>query len=410
MSGSHHLSPSSQNNNKESQFASERFILFFNFGLLLMLTFFGTPFSKFRIMGPLYLHDVLLLLGAGIALLLKPRSFPYRSVIIIVGISLIYLVYSLFHYSSGPLIILRQFALFGYLACYYLLNRHDSNDHSKMIERFLISFSWVAIALQCIFIIYLVAFGEFDPFDFHNHYWYSPAVVIGLIVAAATVLLYVKNIVLRFILFCFVLLLCWTTGHASAQLSVLAILGTYGILKLAGWKKLFPVMGGIAIVIALLNFAPQFKDKNSDWRVLTWGYLLKELSVEYYGVLGKGFGAPYFSVALEEYLYKKISSTAIQERGKPDERYLSPPHNSFVTIFFSIGIIPGMLLFMPFRYILHDLRKTMKDITKINGLLLLSLIGLTVWTAFNVVLELPHAAGFFWFVYFSYWGLMKKSP
>ena len=207
----------------------------------------------------------------------------------------------------------------------------------------------------------------------------------------------------------FIFLLSWTTGHASAQLSVLAVLGSYIILILPGWKKLIPVMAGLVIVIVLINAAPQFKDKNSDWRVLTWGYLMKELTIDYHGILGKGFGVPYFSVALEKYLFDKISSTAIQERQRKDERYLSTPHNSFLTIFFSIGIIPGMLIFAPFRYIPGDLKKTLNDTPRLDSLLLLSLLGLAVWTSFNVVLELPHSAGFFWFIYFMYWGL-KKAP
>ncbi len=179
-------------------------------------------------------------------------------------------------------------------------------------------------------------------------------------------------------------------------------------LLLKGWRKLIPITGIVILVGALMTFAPQFKDKNTDWRLLTWRYMATELVTDKYAVLGHGFGTPYFSYDLEQYLYSRISSTAMLERGKPDERYLSPPHNSFLTIMFSIGILPGLLMFIPYLYIGGDLRKTTGEIPKQNVFMMLSLVGLSVWAAFNVVLELPHSAGFFWLIYFTYLGL--RSP
>ncbi len=384
---------------------AEKFILFFNLGLLVLLTVFGTTFSKFHLFGPLYLHDFLLVLGCGLTFILLPRRFTNWPINMLIGISVAYLIYSFCRTEAGSTLIIRQFALFGYMTCYYLLSSSYSKENLGLIIRFQVIFSYTAIILQTFLIGYVIVFEKFDPTNFHNHYWYSPAVVVGLIIAQATLLLYQKNIFKKVIFSAYLLFLCWTTGHASAILAVTAIFGTHVILLLNGWKKLLPIAAMAILIVALMSFVPQFKDRNTDWRIFTWEYMVKELATDKYLILGHGFGTPYFSKDLENLLYSKISSTAMLESGKADERYLSPPHNSFLTIMFSIGILPGFLIFVPYFFIVVDASKTFREIPKESNYFMLMLVGLGVWAGFNVVLELPHSAGFFWLVYFTYWKL-----
>lgn len=393
----------------QNQDLIQRFFIFFNLALLAALTVFGSHFSKHQILGSIYLHDLLLGAGSFFSLILVTKRFPYRPILIILAISFLYLVYSFHHYSTSASLIIRQFALFGYLGCYYILNRNNQPDYFKIIEKFLIGLSIASIVLQSISVGGHILDGTFNPADSNNHYWYSQMVIVGLIMSSAMVLLFQKNTILKSGSWVSVFILSWSTGHASAQLSILGILIAYFILRLTAWRKLIPLLLGSIISLILVNKAPQFNDKNTAWRLLTWDYILSDLIKNDYGVIGKGFGAPYTNSELEIYLFDKISSTALQERGRPDERFISPPHNSFITMCFAIGILPALLIFIPYLKIFQPLIQPFDRNKKFYYLIMLSLIGLTIWSSFNVVLELPHSAGFFWLIYFTFWRLSSNS-
>jgi hypothetical protein len=381
----------------------ENFFLCYNLIILFALTVFGTHFSKLSVYPNVYLHDLLLFVGAFFSLILNYKKVNYLPILLILFISLLYLSRS-FYYLSAPIeLIVRQFALFAYIGGYYLFNLENSKESAvSLIRKFLVGISLISILMQIMTVAYYLIQNNFDPFNYKNHYWFSPGVIIGLIISTGVALIYLRNWFWKISVVIVILLLSWTTGHASAQLSVLGVFFVYLILQLRKWKKLIPIVGGLALTLVLINKAPQFNDSNSDWRLLIWEYQINDLIKNGYGVLGNGFGVPYVNQELEVYLFEKISSTALQEAGKPDERYLTPPHNSFVTICFAIGILPGLLVFAPYFRIPVIIFSDSDDRSQFKPFILLSLIGLTIWCSFNVVLELPHCAGFFWLVYFTF--------
>jgi hypothetical protein len=85
----------------------------------------------------------------------------------------------------------------------------------------------------------------------------------------------------------------------------------------------------------------------------------------------------------------------------PEEKFLTPMHNSFVTIMFHIGIIPGLLIFVPLKNAFQWAFNYKIEHAASKKFLFLSFIGFAVWASFNVILEMPHSSAFFWFIYFS---------
>ena len=106
------------------------------------------------------------------------------------------------------------------------------------------------------------------------------------------------------------------------------------------------------------------------------------------------------SQELVDQLVEQLDSREYVDR--IDEIYLSPSHNSFLTIAFHIGFLPSLLLLVPlkkaFSYFVNR-DKHQPDSAK--DFLILSFIGVAVWASFNVVLELPHSSAFFWLIYFT---------
>lgn len=378
------------------------FSLIYNLALLNLLIVFGTSFSKFHVLHGIYLHDLLLVLGAFVSLSIDRKKLPHKHILLMLGISVIYLIYSLLARDRLDLII-RQYALFAYLGCYYILNRGNANTSAQqLIKHFLVYLSLFSVLLQTLTISYHIYHNTFDAINSNNHYWFSPGVIVGLIVASATSLLFIPQAIPRYLSFFGVFVLTFTTGHASAQLSVLAILFAFCIINLKRWMKFIPIGIGVIVASILIIKAPQFNDNNKAWRLIIWEYHISDLIKNEYGILGKGFGTPYINQDLEMKLFRAISSTALQERGHPDERYLSPPHNSFITILFSIGIIPGLLIFIPFKKIMKNIFLPFNPEKTTIYYFTLCLVGLTIWCCFNVVLELPHTTGLFWLIYFSF--------
>jgi len=127
---------------------------------------------------------------------------------------------------------------------------------------------------------------------------------------------------------------------------------------------------------------------------------VKESVADYYGVLGHGFGVPFVSQEAILKFREQLNYNIFEHQ--PEEQLLSPMHNSFITIIFHVGLIPGLLILIPlwpvFQYLF---KRNRHDKNAKLDFLLLSLAGSMVWTSFNVVLELPHSSAFFWLIYFS---------
>src|SRR5258707_1930831 len=90
----------------------------------LSLLFFGKIFTKFQVIGPLYLHDAVLLFLTILAINRGKIKLRFRSILILLGIAVAYLVISLlFFHLRGQMIVMafRQFNLFVYMGCAWIL-------------------------------------------------------------------------------------------------------------------------------------------------------------------------------------------------------------------------------------------------------------------------------------------------
>jgi hypothetical protein len=126
---------------------------------------------------------------------------------------------------------------------------------------------------------------------------------------------------------------------------------------------------------------------------------IKRVSIDNFGILGEGFGVPYFKNELIMDLYHKVGTQGFWVADKPYEEYVSSVHNSFLTFFIAVGVLPSLLLFYPLRKIpMYIIRKGKSQNTTF---LIISLFGLSIWVAFNEILEVPHSAALFWFAYFA---------
>ncbi|MFZ6014103.1 MAG: hypothetical protein ACOYXT_27425 [Bacteroidota bacterium] len=367
--------------------------------LVLGLIVFGQNFSKFQVVGPLYLHDLLLVLCVLPIALHPPRKLPFIPVLIVVLTSVIYLIFSLVISSASLELTIRQYALFAYLFCYYLMfiQSNPLGEEDKFVP-FLIKLGVACVLIQVVFIAYRVYRGLSVIEDYN---YFSPATVLGLIIGAAYVLVYVRHFVVRYATFLFVLLLSTTTGHSSAFLAVFVAGVFYFFFRTSNRSRIFILAAILLSVFLLYVLLPQFQDYNAGFRLIAWQYTLRNAIVENYGLIGEGFGVPYFDETLVYKLFNEVGSEVFFGATRAYEPYLSSVHNSFLTIIFAIGLLPGLLIFYPFvkmgKYLIH--RK--ENASKQADFLFLSLIGLSVWVSFNQILEVPHSTALFWMVYFS---------
>ena len=121
--------------------------------------------------------------------------------------------------------------------------------------------------------------------------------------------------------------------------------------------------------------------------------------IEYYGILGHGFGGPFITESMNQSFLLELNS--IHFDVNPEEKFLTPMHNSFVTIMFHVGIIPGLLILAPLKNAFQSVFSYKKENLPETMFLFLSFVGFAVWASFNVILELPHSSAFFWLMYFS---------
>jgi len=385
-----------------------------SFGIIQMSTFilvellliFGKQFSKFHLFGPFHLADTCLLIlafFACISFLMRQKIILVKPVIALIAISLLYLSYSYFA-ELGPLnYLIRQFALFVYLICLYLIFFSYADDNTNRYNvNFLILVGVVAAALQIGYHFYnLLAQSHYPSKLFVQFNYFSLLGFMAIFLFEATVLVYLKRW-WKWPLAAAVLLLLFTMGHhSSALLTFLAVAGAYSFLR-SNWSLKIPlIMATVIVPILLFKFVPSyFQDHNSMWRLIYWKYSLKDIFLNYYGVLGHGFGVKYVNQEILDALRNQINSPWMDVR--PEEQYLSPMHNSFITIAFHVGFVFLIFLVLPLRNALkYMIDRGKNNPTLSKDFLIISLIGVSVWSCFHVVLELPHSSSFFWLIYFS---------
>jgi hypothetical protein len=376
---------------------SQRFYLYSFFVLVIALVTFGTSFSKFHVAGQIYLHDCILIALVISIILNPPRVLPFIPVTILLLFSLAYFAISLFLMRTSMELIVRQYAIFGYLGCYYLIFTKTLGTPILQFRNFIFLVGCLSVTIQLIYIFYLLINGV-SVLDEYNYY--SPAIVLGIIICGASVLVFVSSIGLKLVLFFFILVLSTSTGHSSAALSLLILLGAFVLFGVSYRGKLIISACGVIGLLLLYLLMPQFQDNNASFRLIAWNYTIERLIVENGGIIGEGFGIPYFDKTLILDLYDKIGSVGFFGIDQIIEGYLSSVHNSFLTIFLSVGLIPGLLILFPFVRILQYLRRRKYVGTPYADFIFLSLIGICVWVSFNEILELPHSAALFWLVYF----------
>jgi len=385
---------------------TRNFYLYSNFLLVIALITMGTSFSKFHVIGPIYLHDFVLMLLAISAIANLPRRLPFIPIVILLLISLFYLVISLVLMRTLPELVIRQYAIFGYLGCSYLIFSKTLGTPFHSYKNFIFRVGVLSVLIQILYIVYLVSNGVSVLDEYH---YYSPATVLGIIIFGASIFAFVKSAVLKFTLFAFTLLLSATTGHSSAALSLIFVLGVYLLFKVTNKSKLIIAGGGLFVLLALYLLLPQFRDNNAGFRLITWSYTIKRIFLENFGLIGEGFGIPYFDTTLISELYYKVGSEGFYAPGREYEGYVSSVHNSFLTIFLSVGFLPGLLIFLPFKRLLSYMNTTSELKTPDADFIFLSLVGISVWISFNEILELPHAACLFWLVYFCSLSIPSKD-
>lgn len=375
-------------------------LLKLSFILLLSLLIFGANFSKMNLTGALHLFDFLFVLLFLVSLLFLKTILPHKPILIISVLSIFYLFYS-FSFDARMDFIIRQYALFGYLVISYLIfaNLLNKNNIDFFIKQ-IINLSIFGFLLQILFFIYLNIVGKFS---FSGYHYWSPMIVMAIITFAAYTMTYHKKIKLLF-LYGTAIFVSTTLGHSSAFLAIFILPFTLLFIKSSKIMKIFTLIIGFTLTLALFIFIPSFSDANAMWRIYYWFMTFKNILVDHFALFGNGFGVPYASEEIAYFL--QVEQGATTRLGQNDESCITPFHNSFITIFFHIGFLPGILIFYPFYKFIKNYRILV--LNKEAKFLFLSLVGMSAWSSLNVVLELPHSSFFYWTVYFVLLFKMKE--
>jgi len=373
----------------------------------IVLLLFGKEFTKWQVVGPLYAHDLFLLIVIAVAFLsrriMRP-SFPALQLLMIIGV--IYLVYSIVTRAGKEVdltLILRQFAIILYLIFAWILWSLLVRSSADLLQAVSLikAVGLVSIILQIGFLIYKyltdAAFSLLSPSDYN---YLSPLIVFGIICFAAYALVYLRDGFLRMLLVAVSFFAAVSTGHSSAFLAVAIMLMLYFVLRLRPAHRMSAILIGILIVASFL-LLPQFTDPNASWRLLFWKHILRRSVTEGYLLFGHGFGAQYMTHDYAVYINDLMHSNIMLDEYFPRASYLNPPHNSVLSLVFHLGLIPALLFFLPLKIYFRELLFVKRPPDKDGLFLILAFSGCLVWICFNVILELPHSAIFFWLVYFT---------
>ncbi len=130
-------------------------------------------------------------------------------------------------------------------------------------------------------------------------------------------------------------------------------------------------------------------DHNSSWRLLFWYRLLVEDFPQ--NLVGIGIGTP---------LVPYLNWTNTQDLGQSDEyiAHVIGAHNTFITFFYRFGIIAILLLGRIYHLILKEFYQHRQLFIKHKNDLGLFLAFITITTVgvFNLLLETPTLASFYW--------------
>lgn len=379
-----------------------------------MLLLFGKNFTKFSIGGGLFLFDGLFFILVFICLIVLFSKrinladvSKYRYVIFVNFIALLYLIGSLLNFYSlntkGILtiqIILRQFVMFGYLIGFVIIKLalfSELDDKIKLLK-FSINLSKSAFYVQIIYSVYNLAIGL--RFGEEKYLYLSPLAILGVIVYTGYVAVYEDRINKRIAILVFCVLLSFTFGHSSAYLAVISVIFISVFSKFKEIFKLLVLLFSVIVFIFIFFSYQGFTDYNASWRMDVWDYVLKDVIGKNYGIFGNGFGVKYANDQMV-YFLNEVKGYSGSFTNKETDQYTTSVHNSFLSIAFHIGLLPTLFFFLPVIWFIQSVFKGEKKVVKSKEKMFLgsSIVGLIVWCSFNVVLELPHSAIFFWVIY-----------
>lgn len=385
------------------------------FILIELLLLFDKTFSKFNLIGPFYLYDAILIFLTIISTvyIIKARiSLTIWPIQLLVGVAFIYLIYSYFIINSPLNYTIRQFALIVYLMNIYLIFHALINTNAHMLNiKFCIILGFLAVICQIGFHFYNFTFKEnylsslFDDFNY-----FSEMGFMALFLFEVFLLVYLEKW-WKWVVFLMFLMLILTLGHHGSSIIIcFSVLGIYIFIHSKKYLKIVIIGSTIIAIGALFLFLPSyFLDHNTLWRLLYWKITLKNIFVDYYGVLGHGFGVKFTTSEILEVMRNELNSPWFEVR--PEEQYLTPMHNSFITIAYHVGLIFMLLIFFPLKSMfIYIVDRYNSNPTAEKDFLALSLLGLIMWSSFHVVLELPHSSALFWLIYFSTIYEFKQKP
>lgn len=375
------------------------------FILIELLLIFDKTFSKFNIIGPLYLYDALLIaltLISTIYIIKNKIRLTLWPIQLLIGIASLYFIYSYFILESPLNYMIRQFALIIYLVNMYLIfHAIIGTQIQKFNIRFLIILGILALVTQVGFHFYnSFAVENYLASIFDDFHYFSEMGFMALFLFQVYILVYLK-IWWKWIILALFLLLITTLGHqGSSVILFFTIIGAYIFIHSKKYQKITIFGIGLVGLSGLFLFLPSyFLDYNTLWRILYWKITLKDIFISYYGILGHGFGVKFTTPEILEAMSTQLDSPWFEVR--PEEQYLTPMHNSFITIAYHIGFVFMLFIFLPLKNMfLYIINRANLSPTKEKDFLTLSLIGLIMWSSFHVVLELPHSSALFWLVYF----------
>ncbi|RIA08225.1 hypothetical protein OE09_0034 [Flavobacteriaceae bacterium MAR_2010_72] len=374
-------------------------VIFFLLDLIFLITM-GKSYTKLILIPPFfYAHDVLLFAITSMSAWFINKAHRIKSVEIVFILATIYLIISFFRIDfdfKQSYFPLRQFMIYGYgLSTYIIINSLYENEFIKRnFTKFIGYLGLLCIAVQVIYVVYLFKSSESD-FFFERKYL-SPMVIMGFFVGASYMLNYIKKNYLKHIVFVILFILSLTTGHDSAYLALALIYFSYFFLQFNSNYRLILVIGLIALIIGVFVFVPSFTDLNVMWRLTFWEDSLYRL-VNNYFIFGEGFGIQYANdetiTRLNDLFYGVNGPQIIG-----DDKFVTAPHNSFITMILHIGVLSIILLIYPLKTLFSNKRLQMNNEILF---LFLSLLGIAIFCSFNVILELPHSSSLFWIVYFG---------
>lgn len=349
-------------------------VLYFNelLSLLGFAYFLRTSFTnKFTFRYPnnlvykcVLIFILLALIHAAISLYLKTTwYFYFRHLSIVYSVFSFFLGYHLYHqqfsFYSRIRKIIYGYGLFTFsLGTFGLLDRNSFTFWLVLIQK-----KWRGVSVLLLFFLLLLYFLSYTS--------------LTVVIAAATL---------------FALLVIPKYKYA-ASLVMLAFIGFATLFFLAiPYLKLYSVNQDFLFgdVQYVYDQHPWFNiDQNSSWRMIFWYRTVVEMFPQ--NLLGIGLGTPMLP-------YHTGSTTTDLIYNDEVIAHVIGTHNTFITVFVRLGILPIVLLFVIYRRVLKEFftHKAYYLTNRNDGGVFLGFAMITMVGHFNLVIESPTLASLYW--------------